>query len=309
VSIEHRQVRVGRLELHVAELGSGPPVLLLHGFPAYWADWRGLMQALADAGFRAIAPDMPGYGQSERLPDVRDYRLPLLAADIAGLITALGFSKAHVIGHDWGGPVAYCLASEYPSLVERLIVINAPHPAQFGFALRHFDQLHRSWYAFMFQLPWFPEWLVCRRPPMAFTLRGMAVRVGAFSEADVDRYLEAMRLPGVARAGLAYYRAAFRAAFRGAFRAVKPPTWIVNQPTLVLWGEQDLSLSGNVLLPDLPRHVPDVRVERFANAGHWLHHDLPEAISRRIIEFLAASSPSELERGRVQPSPAERGCS
>ena len=117
---------------------------------------------------------------------------------------------------------------------------------------------------------------------MAFTLRGMAVRVGAFSEADVDRYLEAMRLPGVARAGLSYYRAAFRAALAG----VQQPAWIVNRPSLVLWGDQDLSLSGNVLLPDLPRHVPDVRVERFANAGHWLHHDLPEQISGRIIEFL-----------------------
>jgi pimeloyl-ACP methyl ester carboxylesterase len=309
VSIEHRQIRVGRLELHVAELGAGPPVLLLHGFPAYWADWQGLMQQLADAGFRAIAPDMPGYGQSGRLPDVLDYRLPLLAADIAGLITALGFSKVHLIGHDWGGPVAYCVASAHPSLVERLIVINAPHPAQFGGALRHFDQLHRSWYAFMFQLPWFPEWLVCRRPPMAFTLRGMAVRVGAFSEADVDRYLEAMRLPGVARAGLAYYRAAFRTALRAAFRGVEPPAWMVNQPTLVLWGDQDLSLSGNVLLPDLALHVPDVRVERFDNAGHWLHHDLPETISRRVIEFLNSPSPGQPEPNPARPSEAKRASS
>jgi epoxide hydrolase 4 len=245
------------------------------------------MQALSDAGFRVIAPDMPGYGQSGQLPDVLDYRLPLVAADIAGLIAALGYPKVHVIAHDWGGPVAYCLASEHPSLVERLIIINAPHPAQFGYALRHFDQLHRSWYAFMFQLPWFPEWLVCRRPPMAFTLRGMAVRVGAFSQADVDRYLEMMRLPGVARAGLSYYRAAFRAPEHSA--------WIVNRPTLVLWGERDLSLSGNVLLPDLPRHVPDVRVERFENAGHWLHHDLPEEVSARVIGFLTRPAWSESE--------------
>jgi len=304
VSIEHRQLNVGRLELHVAQLGSGPPVLLLHGFPAFWADWQGQMQALADAGFLAIAPDLPGYGQSERLPNVLDYRLPLLAADMAGLIRALGFSKVHVVAHDWGGPLAYCLASEHPSLVERLIVINAPHPAQFGPALRHFDQLHRSWYAFMFQLPWFPEWLVRRRPPMAFTLRGMAVRVGAFSDADIDRYLEAMRLPGAARAGLAYYRAAFRVAFRMAFRGGQPPEWTVKQPTLVLWGERDLSLSGDVLLPELRRYVPDVRVERFANAGHWLHHDLPEVISRRIVEFLTRSNQGELG---PRPSPAAPG--
>jgi len=284
VSIEHRRLNVGRLELHVAELGSGPPVLLLHGFPAYWQDWQGVMEALAAAGFRAIAPDMPGYGQSGRPAQVLDYRLPLLAADIAGLIRALGLSKVPVVGHDWGGPVGYCLASEFPELVERLVVINAPHPSQFRSALKHFDQLHRSWYAFMFQLPGFPEWLVCRRPPMAFALQGMAVRVGAFSEADVDRYLAAMRLPGVARAALSYYRAAFRSPERS--------PWLIPQPTLVLWGEQDLSLSGRVLLPELARHVPDVRVERFANAGHWLHHDLPEVVNRHLIDFLSARAPS-----------------
>jgi len=251
----------------------------LHGFPAYCADWQEQMRALAEAGFRAIAPDLPGYGQSDQLPNVLDYRLPLLAADIAGLIRALGISKLHVVGHDWGGPLAYCLASDHPELVERLVVINAPHPAQIGGALRRFDQLRRSWYAFMFQLPWFPEWLVCQRAPMSFVLRGMAVRVGAFSEADVDRYLDAMRLPGVARAALSYYRAAFRAPERA--------RWPVNQRTLVLWGERDLSLSGRVLLPGVARYVPDVRVERFANAGHWLHHDLPEQVNRRLVEFLA----------------------
>ena len=246
------------------------------------------MHALAGAGFRAIAPDMPGYGQSDQLAQVLDYRLPLLAADVAGLIRALGLSKTHVVGHDWGGPVAYCLASEFPELVERLVVINAPHPAQFGSALQHFDQLHRSWYAFMFQLPWFPEWLACRRAPMAFALRGMAVRVGAFSDADVDRYLAAMRLPGVARAGLSYYRAAFRSPERA--------PWPVPQRTLVLWGEQDLSLSWQVLLPELARHVPDVRVERFANAGHWLHHDLPEVVNRHLIAFLSTPATTSHER-------------
>ncbi|HKO50750.1 MAG TPA: alpha/beta hydrolase [Polyangiaceae bacterium] len=279
MSVEHRRVSAGRLELHVAELGSGPPVLLLHGFPAYWADWQGQMQALAAAGFRAIAPDLPGYGESDRLPHVLDYRLKLLAADIAGLISALGFSKVHVVGHDWGGPLAYCLASRHPELVDRLVVINAPHPAQLRSALRHFDQLRRSWYALMFQLPWFPEWLVCQWLPMWLSMRGLTVRPGAFSEADVQRYLAAMRRPGVARAALSYYRAQFRA-------PVGPP-WFVTQRTLLLWGERDLALSARVLLPDLARHVPDVRVARFANAGHWLHHDLPELVNQHLIDFLS----------------------
>lgn len=282
MSIEHRRVDVGRLALHVAELGSGPAVLLLHGFPAYWADWRAQMEALAGAGFRAIAPDLPGYGQSEQLPHVLDYRLPLLAADLSGLVNALGLSKVHVVGHDWGGPLGYCLASQAPELVDRLVVINAPHPAQIRSALRHFDQLHRSWYALMFQLPWFPEWLARRRFAMSFAMRGLAVNVGAFSPADVERYLAVMRLPGVARAALNYYRAAFR--------APESARWPVHQRTLVLWGEQDLSLSGRVLLPDLARHVPDVRVVRFPNAGHWLHHDLPEVVTRQLVDFLSVEA-------------------
>jgi len=279
MNIEHRRLHVGRLGLHVAQLGAGPAVLFLHGFPAYWADWEGQMRALAAAGFRVFAPDLPGYGQSDRLPNVLDYRLPLLAADMAGLVRALGLSKTHVVGHDWGGPLAYCFASRHPELVERLVVINAPHPAQIRSALRHFDQLHRSWYAFMFQLPWFPEWLARRKWPMSFATRGMTVRADAFSDADVERYLAAMRLPGVAHAALSYYRAAFRAPERS--------PCVVTQRTLVLWGDQDLSLSGRVLLPDLARHVPDVRVERFANAGHWLHHDLPELVSRHLIAFFS----------------------
>jgi len=284
MNIEHRRVHVGRLELHIAELGAGPAVLLLHGFPAYWADWRGQMQALAASGFRAIALDLPGYGQSEQLSHVRDYALELLAADLAGLISALGLPKVHVIGHDWGGILAYALASRHPELVERLIVINAPHPTLFVQALRRFDQLRRSWYVLVFQLPWLPEWIVRRHWIMFLCLRGMAVRSGAFSPDDVARYLLAMRTPGVARGALSYYRAGFRA------RSAGP--WLVAQRTLILWGEQDHALSAELLLRDLALHVPDVKIVRFADAGHWLHHDLPEVVSRHLIEFLSVSAKS-----------------
>ncbi len=110
--------------------------------------------------------------------------------------------------------------------------------------------------------------------------RGMAARGDAFSEVDVARYLAALRLPGAARAALSYYRAAFRAPEQG--------PWLVSQRSLVLWGEQDLSLSARVLLPGLASYVPDLRVARFANAGHWLHHDLPEVVNQRLVEFLSA---------------------
>ena len=282
--IQHRRVNAGRLELHVAELGEGPAVLLLHGFPVNWQDWRGQMEALAESGFRAIAPDLPGYGESAQLPSVLDYRAQLLASDLAGLIRALGLQRVHVVGHDWGGTLAYCLASQHPELVDRLVVINAGHPELLRRALQRFEQLRRSWYIFLFQLPWLPEWLLRRRAAFSLSLRSMAVRPGAFSDADLERYRLAMSVQGVARAALSYYRAAFRAPSRA-----KCP---VAQRTLVLWGERDQALSATLLLTDLARHVPDLRVARFANAGHWLHHDLPEVVSRHVIEFLSAAADS-----------------
>ena len=281
MSIVHRRVHTGRLELHVAELGEGPAVLLLHGFPAYWQDWQRQMVALAASGFRAIAVDLPGYGDSERLKAVLDYRASALADDLAGLIVALGLKSVHVIGHDWGGTLAYTLAAAHPALVERLIVINAGHPLLIQRALGHFEQLRRSWYMFLFQLPWLPEWLLRRRATISLCTRGMEVRSGAFSDDDLERYSAAMRAPGVARAALSYYRAAFRAPSRG-------PTEI-PQRTLVLWGERDQALSAKLLLGDLHEHVPHLRISRFANAGHWLHHDLPEVVNRHVVEFLSAA--------------------
>jgi pimeloyl-ACP methyl ester carboxylesterase len=280
VNISHRRVNVGRLELHVAEAGQGPTVLFLHGFPAYWADWQEQMLALAGAGFRVVAPDMPGYGQSDKLPNTLDYRSTLLATDLAGLIRELGVSSVHVVGHDWGGTLAYCLASQHPELVNRLVILNAGHPELFRLALQHFEQIRKSWYMFLFQLPWLPEWLVKRRAALAMALRGMLVRKAAMSEAGLTDYVNAMRMPGAAHAAISYYRAAFRAPVRA------PRT--VLQRTLVLWGEQDSALSARLLLTNVSQHVPNVLVERFGSAGHWLHRDVPEIVNRRLIEFFTS---------------------
>jgi len=134
---------------------------------------------------------------------------------------------------------------------------------------------------FLFQLPWLSEWLVKRRAAMSLALRGMAVRRGAFSDADLDRHVNAMRLPGVAHAALNYYRAAFRDPVRA--------RRIIVQPTLVLWGDQDQALSSELLLRDLPRHVPNVTIRHFADAGHWLHHDLPDEMAAQVLDFLRAT--------------------
>src|SRR5262249_33835635 len=148
----HRHALVGGLRLHYVEAGAGPPVLLLHGFPEFWYSWRHQLPALAGAGFRAWAPDLRGYNESEKPAGVRNYRVRLLVEDVAGLIRHTGAGRATVVGHDWGGVIAWRLAMDRPELVERLVILNAPHPGAFLRELRNPAQWLRSAYVLFFQL-------------------------------------------------------------------------------------------------------------------------------------------------------------
>ena len=145
------------VRLHHVSAGRGPLVLLLHGFPDFWYGWRRQLPALAAAGFRAVAPDLRGYNLSERPARVADYRIERLADDVAALVRALGADRAHVVGHDWGGLIAWQLAMRHPQVVDRLAILNAPHPARFRRLLLDPRQGLRSWYVAFFQLPWLPE--------------------------------------------------------------------------------------------------------------------------------------------------------
>ncbi len=274
--IEHRRVDVGGIELHLASLGNGRPVLLLHGFPEFWYSWRGVMRALAGAGFQALAPDLRGYNLSDKPRGRSSYRIDRLVADIVGLIDALGLERVPVVAHDWGGVIAYCLAEQHPERVERLAILNAPHPEKFRKAVRRPPQLWRSWYVFFFQLPWLPEWAVTRRRVMTRTLSGWS-RPGAFSPEDVERYVEAIRRPRAATSAINYYRAAFRTPVR----APNP----IQAKTLILWGDRDRAL-GSELLDGIERYVPDATIHHLTDAGHWLQHDAPDEVARELVRFL-----------------------
>ncbi len=275
-AIQHRRVDVGGVELHLASLGSGRPVLLLHGFPEFWYSWRHQLDALAAAGFQALAPDLRGYNLSDKPRRRSSYRIDRLVADIVGLIDALGFERVPVVAHDWGGIIAYCLAEQHPERVERLAILNAPHPELFRQAVRHPPQLWRSWYTFFFQLPWLPEWVVTRRRVMEATLSGWA-RPGAFKSEDIDRYVEAIRRPRAATSMLNYYRAAFSVPVR----APNP----IQVKTLILWGDRDRAL-GPELLDGIERYVPDVTVRHLPDAGHWVQYDAPDEVARELLAFL-----------------------
>jgi pimeloyl-ACP methyl ester carboxylesterase len=278
----HRRVAVNGVRLHVVETGSGPPVVLLHGFPEFCYSWRHQLPALAAAGYRAIAPDLRGYNESDKPPGVENYRSSKLVADVAGLIEQLDRGPAVVVGHDWGGVLAWLLVMRRPELVRALVVMNAPHPATFLQELPDARQFLRSWYMFFFQLPWFPEAVLRFQDfgMLRHTLRAHPRHADAFTPADVRRYKQAIARPGALTAAINYYRAAFR--YRHDAESTLRP---VRGPALVVWGERDSYLNPHVL-DGLPKWAPDAQVVRLPDASHWVQNDAPEEVNRLLLHFL-----------------------
>jgi pimeloyl-ACP methyl ester carboxylesterase len=274
---------LSEVRLHYVEAGSGPLVVLLHGFPEFWYGWRFQIPALAAAGFRVVAPDMRGYNLSSKPAGVSAYATRRLAGDIRDLIRERGATDALLAGHDWGAAVAWVTAMNHREAVARLAILNVPHPRQMLAALRRpGPQLGRSWYMFFFQLPWLPEQAVAAGDWLFFRY-GFEhdARPGAFPPEDIARYREAWSQPGAATAMINYYRAALRRAPSRTVAEMRP----VEAPTLVIWGERDRYLGAELSQPstsDVPRLE---RVVRLPEATHWVQHDEPERVSQLLIEF------------------------
>lgn len=282
--LSHRYTERGGVRLHYVEAGEGPLVVLLHGFPELWYSWRHQIPALVEAGYRVIAPDMRGYNLSDKPEGVAAYAIDELTADVAALIQAAGAERAAaVVGHDWGAGVAWAFAMRYPELLERLVILNGPHPARMLAALRTARQLRKSWYMFFFQIPKLPE-LLARWSDYA-VLRASVTedprRPGAVTEEDLSRYLEAWSRPGALTASINYYRAAFRPS--GLLQLSKAPR--VDTPVLVIWGEHDRYLESDLATPD-PELVPNARVVHIPDASHFVHYDRPERVNQLLLDFL-----------------------
>jgi pimeloyl-ACP methyl ester carboxylesterase len=293
IALEDGYAELGEVRLHYVEAGDGPLVVLLHGFPEFWFGWRSQIPALAEAAFRVVAPDMRGYNLSSRPAGVAAYATDLLAADVRDLVRERGAERAFLVGHDWGGGVAWATAMNHPEVVERLAILNCPHPRRMLEALRRPRQLARSWYVFFFQLPWLPELLLSAVGYRALRRTFDDARPGAFTRQDIARYPEAWSQPGALTAMLNFYRAAFRESRRARARS-----GVVQAPTLVIWGERDRYVGPELAEPD-PSDVPNLeRVERLPDASHWVQHDEPERVGRLLIDFFAdagerASTPGD----------------
>lgn len=283
IEIRHERVRgAGGVELHVARAGQGAPVILLHGFPEHWWSWRHQIPALVGAGFSVLAPDLRGYNLSDR-PTRRDaYHLRHLVDDVAALVRATGQPRAHVVGHDWGGVIAWAFAGEYPELLERLVILNAPHLRLYSDRLWYPPQLLRSWYVGFFQLPWLPEQALAAGDYQAIRrmFRDVPARKGAFTEAEIDRFVEPLRQPGALTAALDYYRANLAP---GAMRIGREAR--TGAETLVLWGERDPALVTE-LLDGIREVAPRARVVRFPDVGHWIQSEVPAEVNRALVGFL-----------------------
>lgn len=291
-SFQSQHVVANGLRFHVVAGGpsDGPPVLFLHGFPEFWYSWRHQMIALASAGYRVFAPDLRGYGSSDKPAGVAAYTMDALLSDVVGLVDALGCGPVTLVGHDWGGTIAWTTAASpsHRHVVRRLAVMNAPHPAAF---LRNLTaaQLRRSWYMLFFQLPALPERALSRDDyrNLRRTLTRAAVRPDTFTATDLDFYVAAMSQPGALSSALNYYRGLLRINPVAALGRLRPiPT---DLPALLVWGERDLAL-GVELTHNLGRYAENLRIEYIADAGHWVQQEAPDAVNRALLSFLPATS-------------------
>jgi len=283
VEAESLFVSVNKVRLHTVVAGpkDGPLVVLLHGFPECWFTWRNQIAPLAQAGYRVVVPDQRGYNLSDKPSGVESYQIDRLTADIRELIHVMGRERANIVAHDWGGAVAWRFAMDHAEAVDKLIVMNAPHPVAFARELsRNRSQRRKSWYMFFFQIPWLPEMLLGFDPLFSARLffRRTAVRAGAFSDADLTVMAAALAQPDALRTMIHWYRAAFR----------YPPlhrTRVIETPTLLIWAEDDVALSKS-LTYGLEKRVPHLTVHYIPRCGHWVQNEAPDEVNAQMLAFL-----------------------
>lgn len=286
-------VSANGIRLHVAEAGAGPLVVLLHGFPEFWWAWRHQLPSLAARGFRTVAVDLRGYGGSDKPP--RGYDLWTLAGDVSGLIGALGHSRAHVVGQGWGGWVAWTLAALHPRRVDRLVAISAPHPLALRSALVRDVRgqgVATAAYAFGFQVPRLAERALRSRGGVDRIMRAWAGAQWASTTdfaAASERYRVAMQVPGVAHAGLEYYRWAARSQLRIEGRrfadAVRRP---VTAPVLQIHGRADPWVLPAGAAASARYAESAHRLELLADTGHFPHEERPGEVTDLVARFLQA---------------------
>lgn len=281
--ITHKQVKVNDIFLHVAQQGNGKKlVVLLHGWPEFWYTWRYQMPELAKE-YTVIAPDLRGFNKSDKPKGIQNYKADVVASDVAELIKQMGFKKAYVVGHDWGGAIAWTFASIYPNMLEKLAIINCPHPKEMLKMIKsNPTQLLKSWYMFMHQLPLIPEFILGNTLPQFFKLffRGWMHHPEHFTDKDLQAFVRAYKEPGALTGSINYYRAMMQ---------TKPKMSVFKQkvtvPTLLIWGEDDKALSKELTYNTQAYVDNTLEIKYIKNCSHWAQNDCPKEVTQYLVDF------------------------
>ena len=279
----HEYITTNGVKLHYVTQGEGRLMLMLHGFPEFWYSWRHQIPEFAK-NYKVVAVDLRGYNDSDKPKEQSAYIRAEFIKDVKGIITGLGYETCVLVGHDWGGAIAWSFAYAYPEMVEKLIILNLPHPAKFAQGLMTPQQLLKSSYVFFFQVPVLPELQLQWNDYQAIgtALTGMAVNKSTFSPADIEAYKNSAAKRGALTAMLNYYRNAFQGFF-------KPQKWgILEVPTLMIWGEKDTAL-GKELTYGTEAYVRNFQIHYIPNCSHWVQQEQPQLVNQYMREFLSQS--------------------
>jgi pimeloyl-ACP methyl ester carboxylesterase len=279
-SWKHEYITSNGVRLHYVTQGEGPLMLMLHGFPEFWYSWRHQIPEFAK-DYKVVALDLRGYNDSDKPKALSAYAMPELVRDVEGVIKGLGYDRCVLVGHDWGGAIAWKFAYDHPTMVDRLIVLNLPHPAKMAQGLRTPQQLLRSSYFFLFQVPLLPEFLLQLSDYQAIetAFKGMAIDKSTFSTADIEAYKDAASKRGALTAMLNYYRNTFQ-------QGILRQDWsVLEVPTLLIWGENDTAL-GKELTYGTSAYVRNLQIKYIPNCSHWVQQEQPDLVNQYMRDFL-----------------------
>lgn len=282
VLYDHLYIETNGITLHVVQAGpeDGPPVILLHGFPEYWHGWHHQIDFLAAQGYRVWAPDQRGYNLSDKPQGVAAYNLESLAADVIGLVKAMGQESVFLAGHDWGGAVAWWTANQYPQHVRKLLILNVPHHrVMYRAVTSSWAQLRKSWYILAFQVPWLPERLLLMSgaKPLADTLIKSSRR-GTFSPEQIAEYQKTWLRPQALTSMINWYRALMQA------QPVRLPSSRITVPVRIIWGKRDHFLGAEMVDQSLS-YCDDGEAFILEKATHWVAHEEPDEVNRLMKQF------------------------
>jgi pimeloyl-ACP methyl ester carboxylesterase len=263
-------------------------VILLHGFPEFWYGWKEHIEPLASAGFRVLVPDQRGYNLSDKPRGIASYHIDILAQDVLALVRTAGRETVYLAGHDWGGAVAWWFAMRYPQYLQRLVIVNMPHPAVMLRTLqRSLSQLLRSAYIFFFRIPGLPEAILRANDwGLAAEILLRSSLPGTFSPEDIEHYRQAWWQKDAFTSMLNWYRAAVR------ITQALPNDVRVHSPTLMLWGVHDTALGREMAQPSVDL-CDQGKLIFFENATHWVAHEEATRVSTLLVDFFS--------EGKYQP--------